>query len=363
MSIKCFYSSMFIDKQIDCLEDIFKVTKPQYTSLVLDTNICIYIRELFEKGINFEEEKWQCLKELLYCTEKYDLDVNYAYGLEEACRNMESFKINEEKMNQMHQYITNIFNMDYLELVEYRKLVVKDNTIKDLTSKQDSKLKALTIDSSFKNIVVLSYALSLKVYQIYIRDKNNNVNKLNQFKEYIEFMDKQLDFVSVAGVIMGLYFFTGNIDVRDLVTGKKKPKSISDVVHNIWKGSIDLCLPVLVSRLYNDLGTIPVFVTADKGLWQIFDSMKFASIFTDNGKLLNIPQPTSIYYSHVQLDDEDLNPVINYVDNVMKARISKNINRKIDIEKEHERIKEICVGLEDSIKKIYENPKSDNASK
>ncbi|MPM98553.1 hypothetical protein SDC9_145741 [bioreactor metagenome] len=273
--------------------------------------------------------------------------VDYSLGIEEACRNLNNFEINFEKLNEMLEHIGNLFKMDYLQMIEHSKLVKFQPPTKDVTTRQNSKLDSLNEASRFQNLLYINYACLLKLF--ILSNESPEKPRTELMIEYINFLDKEIDLISVAMLIFGYHFFSGNSTIKRMVHPAKK--TVEYKIHALWNAAIDLTFPTLVSKNFAKDGTIPVFTTCDERLWIIFNSMKVKVLFTENTKI-DVPPIMEMDLSATNWNKEDLKSVNEYFWQVQMSRKNKFIFEKIDINDMLSNLRDICMRLENKAK-IY----------
>lgn len=247
--MKVYYSSMFINKEINNIDELARLTDIEKVQLCLDTNICVYLRDLYNNPIavfNKKDNTFNELYKFLKDVDYYDLEVDFLYGCEEASRTLDIFKINTLKLEEICKNINSLFNMDITEVLQF--VYSNKNRIPhvDNTERTESKIESLERRSSFKNLLTLNYASLL---QLYIqRNKYPNMDNAQQMIRFIDFLNEEIDMMNVSSILFGYHYFSNNSTIKKMIHTKNK--DIEYKLHAIWNASIDLTLPVLVSHKF-----------------------------------------------------------------------------------------------------------------
>lgn len=346
--MKIYYSSMYISEEINSFDELISKIEPEKIQLYLDTNICAYLRDFYREPnliVRTTDGTWDELKVFLKNVEEHDLLIDYSLGVEEACRNLNNFEVNYEKVNEMVNHVSSLFDMDYLQVIEHSKLIKNQPPIKDNTTRQASKMDSLMEASRFQNLLYVNYACLLKLF--ILGNESNEKNRVDKMMEYMDFLDRDINLISVAPLIFGYHYFSDNSKIKRMVHPKNK--SVEHKIHALWNAAIDLTFPTLVSRNFAKDGTIPVFVTSDERLWIIFNSMKIRVLFTDNTKI-DTPPIMEMDISSTNWGETELSVVNNYFSQIQKKRINKFMFEKIDIDDKLNKLRHICSTLENIAK-------------
>lgn len=345
--MKFYYSSMYIKEQIDSIDDLLEKINPNAVQLHLDSNICIYLRDFIREPSKTvtNEILWEEVRNLLRAIEQYDLEVDYSLGVEESCRDLSSFAINEEKLTDTLYLLNKLFKMDFFQMLEHSKLVQFSDPVKDTTQRQMSKANGLEQQSIFQRLMYVSYASLLKLYQLHTgNSKASNVDKMI---EYLDFLANEVNLMSAAHIIYGHLLLSGHPKARKLIHSKQK--SVEHIIHSIWNASLDLTFPTLVSqRLVSDK-MIPVFVTRDEVLWLIYDSMKMRVMITDGNKPA-LPPFLEMDLSKTKWTSKELGIIDNHYLKIQEQRLYSYINGGESSEEQIKRLQKLCINLENTLK-------------
>ncbi|TFE01477.1 hypothetical protein [Jeotgalibacillus salarius] len=314
-----YFSNVYDHSSINSFNDLKKKDYFDNTVLYLDTNLCVYLRDFYDTPSLFQrshnERVVTEVKSFLRNVIENNVRINYEFGVEESCRNKQTFQVNYDKAFQMIDSLKNVLSMNYYQIVEHSKLIKPNNQIKDISELQTSKIDNLEVDSSFKDLVTIMYASLLKLYLI----EKNSVNRKRHelLMQYLNFLDKELDMYSASYILLGHYFFSETPKMKKMIHPKKK--DISHTFQAIWNASIDLCLTVLVPSKINNSNGVPIFVTADEKLHKIIDSLKIKAMF-DNGSNYMYPPVVEINLEKVKWNDQELQILNDFENGIAKRR-------------------------------------------
>ncbi|MFC5405517.1 hypothetical protein [Cohnella soli] len=345
--MKFYFSSMYIKEQIDTLDDLLEKISPNAIQLHLDTNICIYLREFIREPSKTVSNVvlWEELRNLLRVIEQYDLEVDYSLGVEESCRDLGSFAVNEEKLSETLLLLNKLFKMDFLQMLDHSKLIQFSDPVKDKTQRQTSKGNSLEQQSVFQRLMYVSYACLLKLYQLYYL--NSEMKNIDKMIFYLDFLANEVNLMSMSHIIYGHLLLSGHPKARKLIHSDKK--TVEHIFHSIWNASLDLTFPTLVSQKFVSDKMIPVFVTRDEVLWLIFDSMKMRFMITDGNKSAQ-PPFMEMNLSKTKWTSTELRIINKYHMKIQRKRLYAFINREESIETQINKIKKLCFDLENTLK-------------
>ena len=94
---------------------------------------------------------------------------------------------------------------------------------------------------------------------------------------------------------------------------------------------------------------MPVFVTADEALWNIFNSMKIRATISDGYKFA-YPPFVEVDLSNTLWTDEELILINTYYIKIMERRKYKFVFSNFDQEKLLQNLRVLCKRLEDQLK-------------
>ncbi len=343
------YSSMYIREEIRSIEDLVKILNPSVIQLQLDTNICIYLREFYRTPSKtiVDEVLWYELKKFFMHIEQYNVSIDYSLGVEESCRNLNNFKINYEKLDETVDILRDLFKMDFLQIIEHSKLIQFSEPVKDKSKRKLSKAESLEQESSFQNLIILSYACLLKLYLIY-----NDVTESSNVKKminYIDFLANEINIMSLTHVIYGNLLLSGHPKAVRLIHPSKK--TIPHFIHGIWNAALDLTLPTLVSGRFSSAKKVPVFVTRDELLWLIFDSMKMKYMFSGSEKFTH-PPFIEIDFSKCNWNMDEMEQINKHYSKIQEKRLYNFIIQNESVEERLDKLRSLCLVLENDVKEF-----------
>ncbi|PAK33857.1 hypothetical protein [Peribacillus simplex] len=352
--MKFHFSSMYVRKKIESIEDLTKTLEPSEIQLHLDTNICIYLREFYrEPSKTISNEKlWNELKKLLRDIEQYDIEVDYSLGVEESCRSLNNFEINKVKLNETVNILRTLFDMDFLQMLEHSKLVQFSEPVKDTTERQSSKIASLEQQSLYQNLMFLSYACLLKLYLVY--NDNTEPSNAKKMTNYLDFLSNEVDMMSLSHVIYGNLLLSGHPKAINLIHPRKK--TIQHFIHGIWNAALDLTLPTLVSKRLISDKKVPLFVTRDQLLYLIIDSMKMKFMFSDGDKSV-FPPLIEVDFSQFKWNNIELRQIQDHHSNIQEKRKFYFITTHETLEERLDRLRNLCLTLENDVKKYLKENK------
>lgn len=319
-----YYSSLFFDKKINSLQDLAQYDN---VTLIFDTNTCVYLRDFYDTPNKFIKNNSSIMSDFMNFLgdlQRYNFDIEIGLGIDESCRNLEDFSLNQAKKEAMLNSVISMLSLDVESLIN--RIYYGDiNQIKDSSRKTNSKISSLNQDSVFSGINIPSYACMLKIYVLNEEIKKQKLSKLDSMKKIIKFMDEEIDLVGATVLSFALNYFGENPDFRKILKNKakNKAKNKESILHNIWNASLDICFPLLVSSCFSNEKGIPVLVTSDKGLNSLTNSLKLETIFTNNGKITNYPQLTSFEDKNTTWTIKELIEIENMINDLQIRRLPK----------------------------------------
>lgn len=345
-----YYISSFVDDRFDNFAEVLNKIDKNKILLVFDSNICIYLSDFFESPnefINRLPAVWNELEHLLLQIKKHDLYVNVSLGIDESCRNKSNFDLIPDKLQERLFHVEQVLFMSPEEILKFRHSSHTIIPIKDQTIKKTTKITSFDKESSFKNLLEISYASMLKAYLLYCETKDSSKTNYQALLDYFEFLNSTLDVWGVNSHF-GVLFFGENINVRKMLL--KSSKTVEDLLHNIWNASIDLIFPTLVNFHFKTDTFIPVLVTQDKDLATFSQSMKLKMAFTTDGLHLSRNRQifTGICLNTNWKDPQKITELYNIY---TLKRIEKN--KEIDIATKMKTIYSLCKELETLVINSY----------
>ena len=339
---KIFYTSSYIDsKKFTDLEDLFSHIPPSELILIFDTNVVIGYRQYFFNPTMFTQpdrkEYLKSLRNLFKKIEQYDLVVNASFGVEESCRELFDFSINEEKLEQTHLTIKQMLHSGITAFDNH--LTTRQyfgEEIKLKTNFPSSKIDCLKQKSTFQHLLIVSYISLLKIIELFYSIQIGKIERLDAIKILVEFMRKEVDLLSGMHLHYAVHLFGGALGYRD-IWNKKSAKTIERKLHNIFNASIDIICPLIAGKtqqLFEETGTkklIPVFVSGDKILSDLHSHRNIKMIFEENPSLVQETYtPEAILYDFqyeiLNWSEEEYESINEIIRNANKMSIEGFIN-------------------------------------
>lgn len=342
--MEIYFNSMYTDNTLADLNEYVKKYTAENIVLVLDTNICIYLRDFYNRPMEIvnRQDIWPKVRQLLKDIEILDLEVDYSLGIEEACRNLKDFSLDRDKLTEMYQCINSLFELDYIQMLQHSQLIKVNELKKDTTKREMTKIEALTQPSQFKNLVSNTYASVLKLYLLENFDVEST--QLEKMKKYLDFISEEIDIIGIAEVVFASHYLSGNSAIASLIhkESKKKPER---VIHALWNASIDLTMPALVGVKGMKDNKLTIFVTADGAINEIINGMYIKTVISDklNDKYLPLIE---VNFESSNWSNDDNFIIQEYYKVIQEKRMSRIIKSNINITEHLNKVKDICEILE-----------------
>jgi hypothetical protein len=339
---------MYIDEEINHLEQVVEKYGAHNIELILDTNICIFLRDFYNQPnsiIMKSDGAWEALKKLLFCIEHYDLEVDYSIGMEEACRNKNDFSVNYGKANEMHRHISTLFSMDYFQMLEHGKLVKVNSPTKDKSERQNTKIQGLLQPGQFHGLLFNTYATLLKLYLL--NRLEIKLSKVEKMVAFLDFLEKEVDMLGGSDIVFGSHYLSGNDEIKKLIHNTKNTEELK--IHSLWNAAIDLTMPTLVGMRFIKDKAIPIFVTGDKVLWYIFNSMKMRMLFINGDKSAH-PPFIELNFENAGWTKAEYRIINSYHKQILERRKYKFVFQDFDFEQHLIKMRDLCYRLENELK-------------
>jgi hypothetical protein len=336
---KLFYTSSYIDsKKFTDLEDLFSYIEPSEMILIFDTNVVIGYRQYFFNPTQFTQnhdtkEYLKSMRNLVKKIEKFNLEVNASFGVEESCRELYDFSINSKKLEQTRTTVKRMLHegiSDFDNHLTTRQYFGEEIKLK--TEFPSSKLECLMQESTFQHLLIVSYISMLKVVELHYLLQAGIIKKLEAYKTFVEFMRSELDVLSGMHTHYAAHLFGGALNYSELWK-KKKAKNNEKKLHNIFNASIDVICPVIAGKtqqIYDKIGSkklIPVFVSGDKLLSDLHSRRNIKVIFEENPSLVQKNFTSEFVFHDYHLE------ILNWTEEEYKSiqEINDNANRPSNV--------------------------------
>ncbi|WP_099221838.1 hypothetical protein [Listeria costaricensis] len=265
------FSTVFYEGRMVDEESFFQDNNSRKFMFILDTNLAIMIRE-YQKDTSAFEKHYGGMKKIFLSTvniiKKHKCCIIYQYACEEASRNKTDGSIDQEKYRFMVQCIEKLFDID----VNYN-LISKPSKIYGEVTK--SKIPLLKDNGLFYEKSIITYIVVLKAYLLKYDKKD--IDDKTKVKIFLNFCEEELRVFSPISMSFGIHYL-GN--AKSVLKKINRTNGIKGVLDSLYGAAIDLTLPTIASQLSEQTNyeEIPIFVTFDKGLKLIFDSLTIESI-------------------------------------------------------------------------------------
>ncbi|MCU4997241.1 hypothetical protein J0801_27635 [Bacillus cereus] len=308
------YSSPITNKN-RCIniEDFLKSYDINKYTLILDTNICIYLENYFLDPLktidnwkkNNDLETLIDFFDMIKFINKFKISYNIDQALNESCRDIfNNYTLNISKFVKRVDCIEYILSDLPLSQVLYPTSNFQtDNNLDFLEEIMEPLFKSIDLPFITTNLI-MSYICVLKIKQLADDRKQKNYEKL---RSYFQFITKKLDFISLAHLGVAILIFGGfrlsnGKGMESLIHVKKKKKlsKRDSYIHGLWNAATDLAWVVNVCREI-EYDKIPIFVTNDRALNEVMTRYIVNPNIKEHG---NAPILAAFDYSNVKFDIE-----------------------------------------------------------
>jgi hypothetical protein len=299
MSRLYFTSSYLKSKALSTLDELFLHFKPEDVLLVFDTNLIVDFRDFYCNPQLFKSQRqdpYFAMRYLVEQIDRYQLEVNASFGIEESSRTLNDFSILPDKYKQTYNALmTLLYNgVNYLDDHSKRNVIIepiKDNSIKAL-----SKIESLKQTSIFQHLLIMGYLSSLKIVELKILMDIGRIGREEAYVQYLDFVMNDINCASGISLNYAYHIFGGASYLNRLLFIKKiGSSSKEEIIHQIFNGSIDLIFPYLVDKghllpAYEGKYSTPVFVTRDERIAEIHSFHNTRMIINNNGTSIYNPE-------------------------------------------------------------------------
>lgn len=328
------FSSTWVDGKIYDIDNFISKNSDRSFLFVLDTNFAIYAREYVTNPDTFNEKYPDIYRDFLETVEtikKLDSIIVYHFACEEASRSKHSGKFSKGKYKLMVDCISILFDLRLNNEIRSSDFSIKDS----ITT---TKVPLLRSNGLFKSESAITYASILKAF--ILKNYDTTLDSKERIRKYINFLDQELDVYSPMMVSFGIHYF--GTDPNILKNVKTKIGFI-EVLNKIYAASIDLMMPTTVTQLaeYMSGNVAPIFVTFDKGVKLIFDSLYLE-------KFIKLPEhgylpaySFKVFYTS-GWNDKEIIEFSSWSDELHGNRLKNGIQADLD----HNRVFALCTELE-----------------
>lgn len=332
------FSSTWVEGKIVDLEIFLAKNKEREFLFLLDTNFVIYAREYVANRDAFFDDNPKIASIFLKTVDiinSLNGIIIYHFACEEASRSKNDGNIDLSKYRQLIKCLSKLFNRKFAYQIR------SSNPIID-TSIVYSKVPVLRCNGLFKSASPITYASILKAY--IIKNYDSELDNKEKTIKYIRFLNEELNVYSPISITFGIHYFGSSPNILKNV----KPKlGYTEVLNRLYAASIDLLMPTIISQTaeYFSNNIAPIFITFDKGIKLIFDSL----LVTKIQKLPGIGKCGAVYTFKVFYSsgwiDKDILEFGNMSNKISQHRIEKGGNSDFDLG----RILKLCTNLEEDL--------------
>ena len=258
------FSTTWVDGKINNINELIKLNPNRQYAYILDTNFIIYARSYVEDKKKFKEENLKIYDEFIQAVEylrKQDL-IFYQFGCEESSRDKLQGKLNIDKYKYTVKCLNIVLKKDFSDTI------ITDNFA--YKSIENSKVNVIRTNKMFGIKLMIAYASLMKAF--IIKKFDDNLSKEEKIYKYANFLDKELNIMSPIEITFAFHYFGNKSSILKKV---RKSNDINQIMDKIYAAAIDLTLPTVSAQLsdYSGYNIVPIFITFDKGIKLIFDSL------------------------------------------------------------------------------------------
>ena len=258
------FSTTWVDGKINNINELIKLNPNRQYAYILDTNFIIYARSYVEDKKKFKEENLKIYDEFIQAVEylrKQDL-IFYQFGCEESSRDKLQGKLNIDKYKYTVKCLNIVLKKDFSDTI------ITDNFA--YKSIENSKVNVIRTNKMFGIKLMIAYASLMKAF--IIKQFDDNLSKEEKIYKYANFLDKELNIMSPIEITFAFHYFGNKSSILKKV---RKSNDINQIMDKIYAAAIDLTLPTVSAQLsdYSGYNIVPIFITFDKGIKLIFDSL------------------------------------------------------------------------------------------
>lgn len=303
------FCSTWVNGKIYNIEKVLLENKKRKIGFVLDTNIIIYIREYYKNPVDFKKQNQKIYRDFIATIsflKKQDI-IFFQYGCEESCRDKKQGILDEKKYRETVKCLNCILDKNFSSDVFYN--------YKTYPILENSKINILKSGSLFGIQSVVRYTALLKAY--IIKKTYDDLSDEEKIYEFINFLDKDLNITSPMDVIFAIYYFGHNTCILKKISFDY---DVQKILNKIYAAAIDLTIPTLTAQLseFSYYSMAPIFVTFDKGIKLIYDSLYIVGEDTLNNTI--IPKYGYIFYSESCWNDEDYIRINENISKILEKR-------------------------------------------
>ena len=261
---------MFLERKITNFVEIREILLDNNVILFLDTNIVIDLYDLLRNPIKYKNTNGS--KELIdFAKFKIENNINFypLTGIWESNKLINNNILKEKRQNIMKETLINYLNTDLLTFFKHinSNIIISEENYS--LQYPNSNIRLIFTNDEIKEILLLKYCCLLKLYLLLMEEENY----LTRIKLFIDYLFDDIGINDVGSFIVALKI--NNSKNRKLFFHKMEPK-YPKIIKNIFSASFDLSIIEYSHSVYKDI-FCPIFVTKDKILYEICETMKIVS--------------------------------------------------------------------------------------
>lgn len=246
--------------------------------------------------------------------------------------------IDPGKYKVMVDCVGKVFDMDFRsDLLSNNELITEDIRF--------SKTPLLLKNGLFKKQTVITYATILKAYIFKNFDYRDKKTKI---KEMFHYMTDEINAFSPVSTSFVIHYLG---EEPTILKNTSPSIGMEKILNKLYAASIDMLMPTQVSQLAEISGyrEVPVFITFDKGMKLLFDSLLVMGEHQlENGK--KVPEYSTMIFYSSGWKNADIRELCQYAQQVQRSKREIVKNR----ENELVRLNDLAAKLE---KMLMENLK------
>lgn len=337
------FSTTWVDGKINNINELIERNPYRRFAYILDTNFVIYARSYVEDKEKFRRENAKLYNEFIETVnylKSQDL-IFYQFACEESSRDKIQGKLNIEKYKYTVKCLNEILNKNFNDTI------ITDDFAYEII--ENSKINVIRTNKMFGIKLMIAYASLMKAF--IIKQFDNNLSNEEKIYKYINFLDTELNIMSPIEITFAFHYFGNRSSILKNV---RKTNTINQIMDKVYAAAIDLTLPTISAQLsdYADYNIVPIFVTFDKGIKLIFDSLIVIETGIWNGKI--IPKYDFKVFYDSGWKDEDIVRISNRLKIISEKRENQfNRGEKTISNEEHffKMCNKLELELKESIKK------------
>lgn len=332
------FSTTWVDGKINDINKFIELNPYRKFTYILDTNFVIYVRSYVENKEKFRRENTKLYNEFIETVNylKNQDSIFYQFACEESSRDKIQGKLNIEKYKYTVKCLNAILNKNFDDTI------ITDDFAYEII--ENSKINVIRTNKMFGIKLMIAYASLMKAF--IIKQFDNDLSNEEKIYKYINFLDTELNIMSPMESTFAFHYFGNRSGILKNV---RKTNSINQIMDKVYVAGIDLTLPTISPQLsdYTNYNIVPIFITFDKGIKLIFDSLLIIKTGLWNGKV--IPKYSYKVFYDSGWKDEDIVRISNKLREIFERR-ENQFNRGEKTISNEEHFLKMCSKLEAELK-------------